>query len=229
MYEIQKYSQALEQSVTFPIEIAQQILGVIEAVFGVDFERVHGATDAEILIETFRVVLDGLTPTQIQNGVKNMRSEKWCPTLSEFRRLCLQDDSWWSAEMAWAMSLNWNKNNSKPITTLARKTLNDVSEILKTQGQKAAYKAFIETYEYNLRTDKKLGKVQVIWTKPQKSEEQINSQNNERNRTGTPCPPDLLAKIKHSVKSTPSTAMQQHIAKGHSPLDAFQIVKGVNT
>ena len=63
MYEIQKYSQALEQSVTFPIEIAQQILGVIEAVFGVDFERVHGATDAEILIETFRVVLDGLTPT----------------------------------------------------------------------------------------------------------------------------------------------------------------------
>lgn len=198
MFELQQYSQALEQSVTFPVEIAQQILGVIEAVFGADFERVHGATDSEILVETFRVVLDGLTPGQIKNGVKNMRAEKWCPTLSEFRRLCLQDDSWWTAEMAWAMALNWKKDNTKPITILARKTLLDVSEILNTQGQKQAYKPFIETYEFNLREAKKNNRVQMMWIKQtrtnnQDKQKEFEQRQAERNRVASPLPASLSA------------------------------------
>lgn len=234
MYDLQKYSQALENTVTFPVEIAQEILGVLESVFGSDFERVHGATDEDVLVESFRFVLDGLSPEEIQNGLKKMRSERWCPKLSDFRDLCLQDENWWTAEMAWAMALNWNKDNSKPITTLARKTLIDVSEILKTQGQKAAYKPFIETYVYNLRTEKKLKKVQMMWTKPNKDNDEAKRKKYEENqaehnRVAMPCPPELVAKInKHSVKSTPSP-MQQLISKGHSQLDAYQIQKGVNT
>lgn len=198
MFEVQQYQQALEQTVTFPIEVAQQILGVIEAVFGADFERVHGATDIEVLIETFRVVLDGLTPGQIKNGIKNMRSEKWCPTLSEFRRLCLQDDSWWTAEMAWAMSLNWKKDNTKPITTLARKTLFEVSEILTTQGQKAAYKPFIETYEFNLREAKRQNRTQLMWIKPTRTnndekQKEFEQKQVERTRTASPMPANLAA------------------------------------
>lgn len=200
MFEVQQYQQALEQTVTFPIEIAQQILGVIEAVFGADFERVHGATDIEVLIETFRVVLDGLTPGQIKNGIKNMRSEKWCPTLSEFRRLCLQDDSWWTAEMAWAMALNWKKDNTKPITTLARKTLFEVSEILTTQGQKAAYKPFIETYEFNLREAKKHNRTQLMWVKPDRinddeKKKQFEEKQKERSRAVSPIPANLAAQV----------------------------------
>ncbi len=196
MFELQQYSQALEQSVTFPVEIAQQILGVIEAVFGADFERVHGATDVEILVETFQIVLDGLTPGQIQNGIKNMRAEKWCPTLSEFRRLCLQDDSWWTAEMAWAMALNWKKDNSKQITTLARKTLLDVSEILTTQGQKQAYKPFIETYEFNLREAKKQNRTQLMWIRPNRTnneekQKKFEKEQEERSRVASPLPAHL--------------------------------------
>lgn len=200
MFEVQQYQQALEQTVTFPIEVAQQILGVIEAVFGADFERVHGATDIEVLIETFRVVLDGLTPGQIKNGIKNMRSEKWCPTLSEFRRLCLQDDSWWTAEMAWAMALNWKKDNTKPITTLARKTLFEVSEILTTQGQKAAYKPFIETYEFNLREAKKQNRTQLMWVRPDRTnseekQKEFEEKQKERSRTVSPMPANLAAQV----------------------------------
>lgn len=200
MFEVQQYQQALEQTVTFPIEVAQQILGVIEAVFGADFERVHGATDIEVLIETFRVVLDGLTPGQIKNGIKNMRSEKWCPTLSEFRRLCLQDDSWWTAEMAWAMALNWKKDNTKPITTLARKTLFEVSEILNTQGQKAAYKPFIETYEFNLREAKKQNRTQLMWIRPDRTnseekQKEFEEKQKERSRTVSPMPANLAAQV----------------------------------
>ena len=231
MFELQQYNQALETSVTFPIEIAQQILGVLEAVFGADFERVHGATNFDTLIETFRLVLDGLTPGQIQNGIKNMRSEKWCPTLSEFRRLCLQDDSWWTAEMAWAFSLNWKKDNTKPITTLARKSFLEVSEIFATQGQKATYKPFIETYEYNLREAKRMNKVQIMWIKPNRTNDEniqkkVEEKQAERNRVVTPCPPELLAKLnRHSVKSTPCTAMQKQLASGQSPAEAFRLAK----
>ncbi|WP_111860904.1 restriction endonuclease [Acinetobacter sp. CFCC 10889] len=198
MFEVQQYQQALEQTVTFPIEVAQEILGIIESIFGADFERVHGATDEEILIETFRVVLDGLTPGQIKNGIKNMRSEKWCPTLSEFRRLCLQDDSWWTAEMAWAMALNWKKDNSKTITTLTRKTILEVSEILNTQGQKAAYKPFIETYEFNLREAKKQNRTQLMWIKPTRTnndekQKEFEQKQVERTRTASPMPANLAA------------------------------------
>ena len=234
MFEIQEYNQALETSVTFPTEIAQQILGVIEAVFGADFERVHGATDVDILIETFRLVLDGLTPAQIQNGIKNMRSEKWCPTLSEFRRLCLQDDSWWTAEMAWAFSLNWKKDNTKPITTLARKSFLEVSEIFATQGQKATYKSFIDTYEFNLRQAKKMNKFQIMWIKPDRTnsdecKSKFEEKQAERNRVVTPCPPELLAKLnKYSVKSTPCTATQKQMASGQSPAEAFRLTRESN-
>ena len=200
MFEVQQYQQALEQTVTFPVEIAQKILGLIDSIFGADFERVHGATDEEILIETFRVVLDGLTPGQIKNGIKNMRSEKWCPTLSEFRRLCLQDDSWWTAEMAWAMALNWKKDNTKPITTLTRKTLFEVSEILNTQGQKAAYKPFIETYEFNLREAKKQNRTQLMWIRPDRTnseekQKEFEGKQKERSRTVSPMPANLAAQV----------------------------------
>ena len=200
MFEVQQYQQALEQTVTFPTVIAQEILGIIESIFGSDFERVHGATDEQILIETFRVVLDGLTPAQLANGVKNMRSEKWCPTLSEFRRLCLQDDSWWTAEMAWAMALNWKKDNTKPITTLARKTLFEVSEILTTQGQKAAYKPFIEIYEFNLREAKKQNRTQIPWIKPDRTNDdekkrKFEEKQLERTRAASPMPANLASQV----------------------------------
>lgn len=210
MYELQQYKQALVTTVTFPIEIAQEILGIMESIFGSDFERVHGATDAEILVETFRFTLDGLTPQDIGNGLKNMRSEKWCPALSEFRRLCFQDDSWWTAEIAWAKALNWKKNNNEPITILARKTMLDVSEIFTTQGQKAAYKSFIETYELNLREARKQGRTQLMWIKPNRTnsdekQKEFEQKQAERTRTASPMPANLASQAELIYKRAGKT------------------------
>ena len=141
-----------------------------------------------------------------------MRSEKWCPTLSEFRRLCLQDDSWWTAEMAWAFSLNWKKDNTKPITTLARKSFLEVSEIFATQGQKATYKSFIDTYEFNLRQAKKMNKFQIMWIKPDRTnsddhQNKFEQNQAERARVGIPCPPELREQLRRAVKSTPCSSL----------------------
>jgi len=85
MFEVQNFQQAFE--ITFPVEAAQQILGLMESLYGSEFERVHGKTDTDLLIENTRLVLDGITPEQLRNGIKLMRSERWCPTLPGFRFL----------------------------------------------------------------------------------------------------------------------------------------------
>lgn len=199
MFDVQKFQQAFE--ISFPIEIAQQILGLMESLYGSEFERVHGKTDTDLLIENTRLVLDGITPEQLENGIKQMRSERWCPTLPGFRCLCLSSGDWWTAEQAWTFALNWKKDNNKPISMLARRTLGEVSEVFSGQGQKAAYKAFIDTYEYNLKQEKTHKQSQVMWVKPNatNSEEKqklAEQRQNERNRTGIACPPDLAAQIK---------------------------------
>ncbi|AOA57561.1 hypothetical protein [Acinetobacter larvae] len=198
MFELEKFQKAFE--ISFPVEAAQQILGLMESLYGSEFERVHGKTDADLLIENTRLVLDGITPEQLQNGIKLMRSERWCPTLPGFRFLCLQDGDWWTAEQAWTFALNWKKDSSKPITTLAKRTLGEVSEVLNGQGQKAAYKAFIDTYEYNLRQAKARNCTQVMWVKPKTSDDVKQQKTTERNRSGMPCPPELAAKIKGAYR-----------------------------
>lgn len=198
MFDIQKFQQAFE--ISFPVETAQQILGLMESLYGSEFERVHGKTDASLLVENTRMVLDGITPEQLQNGIKLMRSERWCPTLPGFRFLCLQDDDWWTAEQAWTFALNWKKDSSKPITVLAKRTLGEVSEVLNGQGQKAAYKAFVDTYEYNLKQAKAHKCTQVMWKKTEPSIEKKKAKQAERTRSGIACPPELAAKIQGAYR-----------------------------
>lgn len=190
MFEVQQYNQVFE--ITFPVEIAQQVLGVMESLYGSEFDRVHGKTDADLLIEKMREVLDGITPQQLQKGLELMKSEKWCPTLPGFRLLCLQDHDWWSAEMAWAKALNFLRGDSQKITTLAKRSLDEVKQIISTEGQKSARKAFFDIYTDYLDKAKKQNRTQIMWIAPKESKRKED----EPRAAGIPCPPELAAKIK---------------------------------
>lgn len=190
MFEVQQYNQVFE--ITFPVEIAQQVLGVMESLYGSEFDRVHGKTDADLLIEKMREVLDGITPQQLQKGLELMKSEKWCPTLPGFRLLCLQDHDWWSAEMAWAKALNFLRGDSQKITTLAKRSLDEVKQIISTEGQKSARKAFFDIYTDYLASAKKQNRTQIMWIAPKESKRKED----EPRAAGIPCPPELAAKIK---------------------------------
>ena len=206
MSNIQTFQNAF--AVSFPLDTANQLLGHMQALYGDAFNKKYGEIDQERMIATVCQVLDGLKPEDFNRGIQRMKSEKWCPSIPEFRTWCIQDHDWWTAEMAWAFSLNWKKDNSKPITKLAKRTLVEVSEILNSQGQRAAHKAFIETYEFNLRQAKLLNCTQVMWIKPDVTNSQDHLQKHEaeqdeRNRKGIPCPPELLAKLKGSYRAAP--------------------------
>jgi len=198
MFEVQQYNQVFE--ITFPVEIAQQVLGVMESLYGSEFDRVHGKTDADVLIEKMREVLDGITPQQLQKGLELMKSEKWCPTLPGFRLLCLQDHDWWSAEIAWAKALNWDRDKNCEISRTAKRCLDEVRHILNVEGQKAAHRAFADLYLDYVSQAKKAGRVQILLPKTDRESDEyqakLQAKNKERDRVGIPCPPELAAKIK---------------------------------
>lgn len=200
MSNIQSFQNAF--AVTFSADTANQLLGHMQALYGDGFNKKFGDIEQDRMISTVCQVLDGLKPEDLHRGIQRMKTEKWCPSIPEFRTWCIQDYDWWTAEMAWAFALNWKKDSTKPITNLAKRTLGEVNEIMNSQGQRAAYKAFIDTYEFNLRQAKKHNCTQVMWVKPEGEEQQQKREerNMDRVRSGTPCPPELAAKIKSAYR-----------------------------
>lgn len=187
-------------TVTFPQDTANQLLGHMQALYGDGFNKKFGEIGQERMINTVCQVLDGLREEDLQRGIQRMKTEKWCPSIPEFRAWCLQDFDWWTADQAWAFALGWKKDHSKPITILAKRTINEVSEVLNLQGQKAAYKAFVDTYEFNLRQAKIQKCTQLMWKKPESSDAKKAIQQAERTRTGITCPVDLVAQIKSAYR-----------------------------
>lgn len=191
MSNIQLFQDAFV--VDFPAEIADQVLGRMQALYGEMFDKKYGYINPAELQFTVCTVLNGLKPAELRRGLERMNSEKWCPSLPEFRSWCVHDDDWWTAEQAWAKALNFEADPANKITTLAKRSLDEVRHILKTEGQKAAHFAFRDIYSDYLDKAKKAGRVQVMYVPPMKP---VAIEHNEKNRKGVPCPPELAAKVK---------------------------------
>lgn len=189
MSKIQKFQSVFE--VNFPVEIADQVLARIQMLYGEAFDKKYGEIDPVQLQITACTVLNGLTDRDLRRGLERMNSEKWCPSLPEFRSWCVHDGDWWTAEQAWAKSLNFMRDEKEKITTLAKRSLDEVKLIMSAEGQRAARKAFIDIYSDYLIKAKKQNRTQVMWVAPQ-SPKAIE----EKPRNGVPCPPDLAQKIK---------------------------------
>ena len=187
MSNIQLFQDAF--TVNFPVEIADQVLGHMQMLYGKQFDDKYGFIEAHELQHAVCTVLNGLQPAALKQGIQRMNSEKWCPSLPEFRSWCVHDGDWWTAEQAWAKALNFEADKNQKITTLAKQALDEVRHILKTEGQKAAHFAFRDIYQDYLQKAKKLGRVQVMWIQPKA----LNKPDEDLNRKGSPLPADLAA------------------------------------
>ena len=187
MSNIQLFQDAF--TVNFPVEIADQVLGHMQMLYGKQFDDKYGFIEAPELQHAVCTVLNGLQPAALKQGIQRMNSEKWCPSLPEFRSWCVHDGDWWTAEQAWAKALNFEADKNQKITTLAKQALDEVRHILKTEGQKAAHFAFRDIYQDYLQKAKKLGRVQVMWIQPKA----LNKPDEDLNRKGSPLPADLAA------------------------------------
>ena len=201
MSNIQLFQDAFV--VDFPAEIADQVLGRMQALYGEMFDKKYGYINPAELQFTVCTVLNGLKPAELRRGLERMNSEKWCPSLRELRSWCVHYGDWWTAEQAWAKALNFESDPTNKITTLAKRALDEVRHILKTEGQKAAHFAFRDIYSDYLDKAKKSGRVQVMYVPPAKS---VAIEHNEKNRKGVPCPPELAAKVKGVFNRTGGTA-----------------------
>lgn len=201
MSNIQLFQDAFV--VDFPAEIADQVLGRMQALYGEMFDKKYGNINPAELQFTVCTVLNGLKPAELRRGLERMNSEKWCPSLPEFRSWCVHDGDWWTAEQAWAKALNFESDPTNKITTLAKRALDEVRHILKTEGQKAAHFAFRDIYSDYLDKAKKSGRVQVMYVPPVKP---VAIEHTEKNRKGVPCPPELAAKVKGVFNRTGGAA-----------------------
>lgn len=195
MSNISKFQSVF--NVNFPPEIADQVLARMQMLYGEAFDKKFGNVDPAQLQFTVCTVLNGLSENDLRRGLERMNSEKWCPSLPEFRSWCVHDGDWWTAEQAWAKALNFEADPSQQITTLAKRSLDEVRHILKTEGQKAAHFAFRDIYSDYLAKAKKAGRVQVMYVPPVKP---VAIEYNEKNRKGVPCPPELAAMVKGTIK-----------------------------
>ena len=195
MSNIQLFQDAFV--VDFPAEIADQVLGRMQALYGEMFDKKYGNITPAELQFTVCTVLNGLKPAELRRGLERMNSEKWCPSLPEFRSWCVHDGDWWTAEQAWAKALNFEADPTNKITTLAKRALDEVQHIINVEGQKAAHRAFKDIYEDYLQKAKEKGRVQEMWVKPQVKQ----LTHNYAPRSGVPCPPELAAMVKRVGKS----------------------------
>ena len=191
MSSIQLFEKAF--AVSFPVAVAEMVLDRIGSVYGAEFSKKYAGYSDDELVQLACTVLDGLTPADITRGVLRMNSEEWCPNLPKFRSWCEQGGDWWTADMAWAKAMQFESDPLSEITTLAKRSLDEVRHILNVEGQKASHYAFKDIYIDYLRRAKEKGRIQELWVRP-KEAKAVGF--NEGNRKGVPCPPELLNKLK---------------------------------
>lgn len=158
MSNIQMFEQAF--AVNFPVKVAELVLDRISGLYGTEFSKKYAGDSDEELVQRTRTVLNGLTPAEIERGLKRMNSEDFCPTLPRFRSWCEQGGDWWTADMAWAKAMQYESDPQTKITKLTKRALDEVRFVLTNEGQKAAHYAFKDIYQdYQIRA-KAVGKVQ---------------------------------------------------------------------
>lgn len=158
MSNIQTFEQALGMS--FPVHVAENVLNLISGLYGAEFAKKYEGIQNEELVQLACTALNGLTPAEIDRGIKRMNSEEFCPTLPRFRSWCEQGGDWWTADMAWAKAMQYESDPQTKITKLTKRALDEVRFVLTNEGQKAAHYAFKDIYQdYQIRA-KALGRVQ---------------------------------------------------------------------
>lgn len=176
-----------------------QFLSMLQVFYGDAFDNKYGKIDEHQMMLGVAMALDGLTAQEYQTGLNRMRTEKWCPSLPEFRSWCLVASEWWGVEYAWIKALEFSKDNAVKITTLTKFCWDSVQDVLQNEGQMVAHKSFRELYEKFLHDAKKAGRVQEIFER-EKKEKQVGH-NESVNHDAVPMPEDVKSQLNGLLKN----------------------------
>lgn len=97
----------------FPAALADQLLSEMENLYGAEFHNKFKHIGANELRNQVCKTLSGITPKQLRRGLDRMRTEDFCPALPRFKKWCIEDPTWWTAEQAWAKALQFEAASSE--------------------------------------------------------------------------------------------------------------------
>ena len=206
------------------IDLCAVVLEVLQRRFGKEFTNKYADyTDTELL-SVASENWAGLTPEQINQGLKLARSEEFCPSMPRFRKLC-EKGSWLSENAAWIQALNHLRNPARPITLLAKKALLEVRDLIPNASDvdqaakqiESAGFSFREVYKDLLLEAQNKGENQVFWQRPSTQEK-----DNKRNALGytAPAEPTILDRLSEEHKFL-VTEQRRMMDEGMSPRAAL--------
>lgn len=206
MFKIQNFDQVFQM--TMPLDTADQILSFMENTYGSAFDKKFGHINVDELRNQVCAVLNGITPSQLQNGIEQLNREPRCPSLPEFRSWC-EGNLYWTANHAWAKATTFLDYPKTPITELTKSALDSVRLILQNEGQKSAGYAFRDIYNELVAEAKAKGQVQEFWDRKKE----------------LPAPPKVISVSKAEMAMTAEEKeickrQQELMSQGISPKDA---------
>ncbi|EXD36893.1 MULTISPECIES: hypothetical protein [Acinetobacter] len=158
---------------------AQQLIDTMRVIHGNLFTHQMGNVSPE-QVETIIIgALYGITEQQFNFGLSQLSSSRYCPTIAEFRAMCLTG-SWWSVDEAWARACEYTKDRNQKITTLTKYALDQVEYMITLGQMNEARNQFKGIYAANLLKAQASGKQQEWHQAPKqigyKAEEKTVSQ-----------------------------------------------------
>lgn len=144
---------------------AEQLVDTMRVIHGGLFANQMGNV-SPAQIETIIIgALFGITEQQFNFGLSQLSSSRFCPTIAEFRAMCLTG-SWWSVDEAWARACEYTKDRNQKITTLTKYALEQVEHLITLGQMTEARSQFKGVYSANLMKAQASGKQQEWYQAP---------------------------------------------------------------
>ena len=145
---------------------AQQLIDTMRVIHGNLFTHQMGNVSPD-QVETIIIgAMVGVSEAQFHFGLAQLSTQAYCPTIAQFRALCVSG-SWWSIDEAWARVCEYTKNRKKnKITTLAKYAFDQVEYLINMGQMKEAQNQFKGIYNANLLKAQIQGKSQTFYKPP---------------------------------------------------------------
>ena len=145
---------------------AQQLIDTMRVIHGNLFTHQMGNVSPD-QVETIIIgAMVGVSEAQFHFGLTQLSTQAYCPTIAQFRALCVSG-SWWSIDEAWARVCEYTKNRKKnKITTLAKYAFDQVEYLINMGQMKEAQNQFKGIYNANLLKAQIQGKSQTFYEPP---------------------------------------------------------------
>lgn len=138
---------------------AEQLVDTMRVIHGGLFANQMGNVSPAQIETIIMGALFGITEQQFNFGLSQLSSSRYCPTIAEFRAMCLTG-SWWSVDEAWARACEYTKDRTQKITTLTKYALDQVEYMITLGQMNEARNQFKGIYSANLLKAQAAGKQQ---------------------------------------------------------------------